>query len=278
MDTHIVLVYCLCDDMLTAVHHREDSQCRLSDAEIMTIALVAALYFGGNYAMSRRFLLEQGYITRSISRGRFSVRLHRVSHHFATLFNMLGTIWKASNDDPIYVIDTFPISVCESIRISRCRIYQQEAYRGYQSSKKRYFYGLKIHMLVTKDFEPVEFFLTPGSYGDVTGLACFEFDLPPESVVYGDKAYNYYLVEDLLDVHDISLQPIRKKNSKRPLPPWARYLQAYFRKAVETTGSLIERLLPKSIHATNAAGFELKVALFALAASINCIQVPESIA
>jgi hypothetical protein len=38
---------------------------------------------------------------------------------------------------------------------------------------------------------------------------------------------------------------------------------------VETTGSLIERLLPKSIHAVTAKGFELKVALFVLACSIN---------
>jgi len=32
---------------------------------------------------------------------------------------------------------------------------------------------------------------------------------------------------------------------------------------------LIERLLPKSIHAVTAQGFELKVALFVLASSIN---------
>jgi site-specific recombinase XerD len=57
--------------------------------------------------------------------------------------------------------------------------------------------------------------------------------------------------------------------SKRPLPPWLRYLQAYFRKAIETTGSLLERLLPKSIHAVTAVGFELKVVLFVLALSIS---------
>ena len=276
MDTYIILVYCLCDDMLKAMNHHEDGQCQLNDAEIMTIALVAAMYFGGNYATARRFLTEYGYIVQSISPGRFSIRLHRVSHHFATLFNLLGEIWKASNDENVYAIDTFPIAVCDNIRIPRCRIYQSEAYRGYQASKKRYFFGLKIHMLVTKDFEPVEFFLTPGSYSDTSGLSGFEFDLPSEAIVYGDKAYNHYLVEDLLDAHDIQLQPIRKKNSKRPLPPWTRYLQAYFRKSVETTGSLIQRLLPKSIHATNAKGFELKVALFSLAASINCIDLAES--
>ena len=40
------------------------------------------------------------------------------------------------------------------------------------------------------------------------------------------------------------------------------HLQSTVRKIVETTGSLIERLLPKSIHTVIANGFELKVALF----------------
>jgi hypothetical protein len=47
------------------------------------------------------------------------------------------------------------------------------------------------------------------------------------------------------------------------------YFQASIRKIIETTGSLIERLLPKSIHAVSARGFELKVALFVLACSIH---------
>jgi hypothetical protein len=47
MDTHSVAVYCLCADRLDALHHRHDPQCRLTDAEVMTIALVAALFFGG---------------------------------------------------------------------------------------------------------------------------------------------------------------------------------------------------------------------------------------
>jgi len=41
------------------------------------------------------------------------------------------------------------------------------------------------------------------------------------------------------------------------------------RDAIIKSGSLIERLLPKSIHAVTAKGFELKVALFVLACSIN---------
>ena len=40
-------------------------------------------------------------------------------------------------------------------------------------------------------------------------------------------------------------------------------------KVIETTGSLISQLLPKSIHAVTAKGFELKVMLFILALSVN---------
>jgi hypothetical protein len=58
MDTNIVLVDCLCDDLLKWQHHRNDSQCMLSDAEIMTIAIVAAMYFHGNQAMAHLFLSE----------------------------------------------------------------------------------------------------------------------------------------------------------------------------------------------------------------------------
>jgi hypothetical protein len=53
------------------------------------------------------------------------------------------------------------------------------------------------------------------------------------------------------------------------LKPWVHYLMSSYRKLVETTGSLLEQLLPKHIHAVTSAGFELKVALFVLACSTN---------
>jgi len=123
--------------------------------------------------------------------------------------------------------------------------------------------------MVTEQGEPVEFFLLPGAFGDTSALALYNFDLPEQSWIIGDKAYNNYTMEDLMREAGIELLPLRKKNSRRPVPPYMTYLQASIRKVVETTGSLIERLLPKSIHAVTAKGFELKVALFVLACSIN---------
>jgi hypothetical protein len=124
-------------------------------------------------------------------------------------------------------------------------------------------------ILVTEQGEPVEFFLAPGAMNDTSALGSYNFDLPENSLVTGDKAYNDYTIEDIMKEAGIVLSPIRKKNSLRPVSPFVFYFQSTIRKVVETTGRLIERLLPKSIHAVTAKGFELKVALFVVACSIN---------
>jgi hypothetical protein len=112
--------------------------------------------------------------------------------------------------------------------------------------------------------------LTPGGFGDVDALQYYAYELPDGSMIYADKAYNAYEIEDLLKAVDhIQLLPMRKKNSKSALPPSLAFVQSYHRKRVETAGSLIEQLLPKSIHAVTSQGFELKVALFVIASSLN---------
>jgi hypothetical protein len=123
--------------------------------------------------------------------------------------------------------------------------------------------------MVTAEGQPVEFFLTPGSWADITGLKWFDFDLPAGAEVFADKAYNDYRVEEALAELGISLLPIRKKNSKRPYPPWLAAWVSTHRKVVETVGSLLQRRLPKSIHAVTAAGFEMKVVLFVLGLSLH---------
>ena len=78
MDDTITTIYCLCDDFLKAWGHRHPSQARLSTAEVMTIPIVAAVFFGGNVERSRRFLREYGYVPATISKSRFNRRLHAI--------------------------------------------------------------------------------------------------------------------------------------------------------------------------------------------------------
>ena len=197
MDIQITTIYCLTDDWLRCQNHREEKHCKLSNAEVLTIAIVAARFFKANFETAHAFMLEYGYIKQRLSPGQFNRRLHRLTGILEVLFERLAQVWKQTEDETIFVLDSCPVSVCDNIRIPRCKIYQNEAFRGYSSSKKRYFYGLKVHMMVNQSGRPVEVFLTPGSASDTAELKNFHFNLERGSTVYGDKAYNEYETEDL---------------------------------------------------------------------------------
>jgi len=77
LDIGIITIYCLCDDFLKAMNHVEDRQRRLSDAEVMTVAIVAVQYFGGIIERARAMLAEPPYITLMVSRSRLNRRLGR---------------------------------------------------------------------------------------------------------------------------------------------------------------------------------------------------------
>lgn len=47
MQDTITTIYCLCDDFLQAMNHRDDPQAHLSSAEVMSVSVVGACYFGG---------------------------------------------------------------------------------------------------------------------------------------------------------------------------------------------------------------------------------------
>jgi hypothetical protein len=276
MDDTITTIYYLCDEFLKAIRHPDDSQVHLSTAEVMTVPLVAAAFFGANIDKTRRFLYEYGYMKKMISKGRFNHRLHAIEPTlWQGLFSLLAETFKLNNSDQSYVVDSLPVAVCDNIRIRRCRLYPLKehgrAFRGYISSKRRYFYGLRVHLVVTGAGEPVEFSLEAGSEADVRVFKDLELDLPEGSIIYADKAYTDYAYEDLLEEVGLHLKAQRKKNSKRPMAAWEEFLGKPIRQYIETVFSGLTSLLSKKIHAVTPRGFELKIVCFLLAFSIQCL-------
>lgn len=135
-----------------------------------------------------------------------------------------------------------------------------ERLRGYQSSKNRYFYRFKVHLLVTAKGEPVEFLLSQGSLHDLEGLKSLPLDLPADSTLYADKAYKDQQEEWLLkDAADVRFLTLTRKNAKVPLPPCLVYLNQRNKQQVETAFSLLDRQMPKHLHAVSPQGFLLKL-------------------
>lgn len=262
----VTAVYCILDDILKALGHAEDPRVTMTDAEVLTTAFTAALFYGGNLEEARKHLLEDGLIPDMLSRSRLCRRLHEVSDLLSALFHQLGWVFKQANGGMEYLVDSFPVPVCDNIRIKRCRLVRDKAFHGYIASKKRYFYGVRVHVMTTAAGIPVEIAFLPGAPHDVHGLEELACDLPPGSTLFADSAYTDYMVEDVLAEREhVELAPMRKKNSLRWDEPPIRDYKQMTRHYVETVFSQIETFLPRHIHAVTMKGFLLKVLLFVFA-------------
>ncbi len=122
---------------------------------------------------------------------------------------------------------------------------------------------------MTESGIPAKIFLSPGPYADVNFFYDFSFPVSSGSVVYGDKAYNAYNIEDELEQSGIHLNPVRKKNSKRKYESFTGDGVKFIRKRIESAFSVIIQRFPAHIHAVTSHGFELKVFLFILAYGIE---------
>ena len=130
--------------------------------------------------------------------------------------------------------------------------------------------GVKLHMICDVNGGPVQISLFPASEHDIKAFKKINLNLPANSSIYADKAYNDYEYEDrLIQEKQIHLMPIRKKNSKRKGGGFLAKIRRRKRKIIETAFSCIEKLMPRSIHAVTRAGFELKIMLFVLAYAFN---------
>jgi hypothetical protein len=271
-----VFIYAIVDDFLISSKGTNKKAVsatgepsKLSDSEILFIYFTGCLDFGGNMAKSMRSHFRNQNIRFMIDKSGFNRRLHGLSGQIWGIFMLLSLLGKESNSD--YSIDSFPVSVCKNIRINRSRIVRGEEYRGYNASKREYFYGFKVHAIVAKDGRIIEFDFSPGSDFDTIAFKLLPFDLPRKSNVYADKAYNSYKEEEiLLENAEISLQVIRKSNSKKEDNKYVfNHLKQNCRKHIESEFSAIEMMLPKTIHAVTKAGFLLKLMGFVIAHNFN---------
>lgn len=266
----IIAIYCFVDDLLKEVGHGEDARRKVSDSEIITTAIVSALYFGGHSDNGRQFMKMTGLCPAMLDKSRFNRRLHGLGDFLFQLFFQVGQHLKIIAGASDYVIDSFPVAVCDNIRISRCRLLKGEQYRGRHASMRRYFYGVKVQVLTTGSGIPVEFCFVPGSESDVQALKKLPMSVAPESSIYADSGYTDYTIEDdAREAEILRLMVQRKSNSKRKDEPWIRFLKEHMRKGIETTFSMLKGLFLRKIHAVTFRGFLLKLVMFIIAFTFN---------
>ena len=90
MDLKVILIFCICSDFLKIEGRLDNDSFQMSDAEVLTLAIVSALFFTGNHEKARIFLHEYGYIPNMLSKSQLKpglcVQVHLGSQLWLAIF------------------------------------------------------------------------------------------------------------------------------------------------------------------------------------------------
>ena len=138
---YIVTTYVVLDDGLKQVDFADDRRVTMTAAEVLTVAVVAARYFHNHLERALTVMIQLGYIG-SLSVSRFNRRLH---HLLGVLKGLSHVIGQRLQPATIYLVDAFPLPVCQRVRQRACRKVQGETFVGRCEAKREWFFGYKLH-------------------------------------------------------------------------------------------------------------------------------------
>jgi hypothetical protein len=255
-DDVIVTTFVVIAELMEGAGHRDHSLAKVGDAEVLTVAVVAAAYFQNHHARALQVMQGMGYLSGRLRTSRFNRRLHALAAWVEGLLETLAGLFATGE---VFVLDSLPLPVCRRVRARRCRKVRGRAYCGYCAAKREPFFGWRLHLVTTAAGVPVAFTILPGALHDLTPVHELTFVLPAGASAYGDKAFNSKTDEaSILAETGIRLVPIRRANMAPNL--WADKLALReHRLRVETSNSQLEAMGLQRLHARTNPGFELKV-------------------
>ena len=206
---------------------------------------------------------------RLLERSRFNQRSRQ-------LIWLVQLIRKAMNDrinpDDIIIIDSFPLPLCQPVRNHRASIFKGVADIGYNASKHLWFYGFKIHMLVTLSGYILNYVVTSASVHDIKTV----HDLIggcQQSVILADLGYlSHELKADLAKEGYRLWTPLRQNmDGAKEHNHWQ--LMA-MRRTIETRFSELVRLFDIELTlARGLTGLELRIEQILLAHNLQYFEI-----
>jgi hypothetical protein len=262
-DDLIVATYVIIAEVMQRAGHRDHRLVRVTDAEVLTVAVVAAAAFQNHHARALQVMQGLGYLSGRLSTSRFNRRLHALASWLEGILTWLGELFATGE---VFLLDSLPLPVCRRVRARRGRKVRGRAYCGYCAAKREKFFGWRLHLVTTPEGVPVAFTILAGALHDLTPVHELTAALPADARVLTDKAYNSRADEaSILTATRVRLVPQRKANMA-PNTWLDKVALREHRQRIETTNSQLEAMGVQRLHARTNPGFELKVhaSLFAL--------------
>jgi hypothetical protein len=195
-----------------------------SDAEVITIYLwgvirgyhqVRDIHQYTRDHLHQWFPKLPGYVT-------YVQRLNRLSEVFVPLISQIQQDFpQMQGVEMIRLIDSMPIMMAKGQRSGNAKVAGELANKGYNATRKTYYYGVKLHILAFRRPGqlplPDYIGLTPASEADINILKEISEDIHL-TPVYADKAYIDETLRQLLDKQGSPLNtPVKKKKGQKEL-------------------------------------------------------------
>lgn len=217
------------------VSHRNRAR-SLCPSEIMTILIA---FHQSHYRDFKAFYL--GYVwqhwkaefPRLVSYSRF---IEYVPSVIRPLFDYLQSLLGSCSG--ISFVDSTDLAVCHNRRIKQHKVFKGIAERGKTSTG--WFYGFKLHLIVSDTGELLNFTVTPGNVEDrkpVPALAQGLF-----GKIFGDKGYISRKLSDLLMSSGVQIITKLKRNMKGKLMLFADRILLRKRAVIESINDQLKNI------------------------------------
>ena len=163
-----------------------------------------------------------------------------------------------------YIIDSISIPICRFARFSRLKIMKAELgfgpRKGYFPNDQIYFFGYKLHAIISDLRVLVNYIFTQTHMHDITQVSELSDLLPEGSELIGDKGYISEPVQlALFEQKKVRVITPSRKNQRKPNSAWKPAL-ARARKRIETVFSqLVDFLNIKRNYAKEVDGFLARI-------------------
>ena len=186
----LAVVYCLVDDRFKTEKNggqwrKSNHHSKGTDAEIMAVALRQS-YFG-TATLKRTYLLVKANDPQAFPHlpgyKQWLARWQQVSFQLGVLLESVPV--PLTDLDEIYLIDSFPINLCQALRHGRVNLLRDEgAYFG--KGSKGWFFGFKVHVVTTRTGQIMGAVLLSTSYDDRAGARMLASLLAEGSLALAD--------------------------------------------------------------------------------------------
>jgi hypothetical protein len=122
-DDFIVTVYVIIDETMAALGHRDHVLAQASDAEVLTVAVVAAKSFQNHLERALQVLTRLRYLSGALSTSRFNRRLQRLADWLRLILEAIGGLFAHG---AVFLIDSMPVPVCKRARAGILRLLRRE--------------------------------------------------------------------------------------------------------------------------------------------------------